>query len=354
MGAYPGGSLQHAHGAAPPRVSYPPPYGYAVPGHAPPAPMHGQPGSYPPPYGYHPGPPGGGGGGGAQPLHQLPPQAFPSQQPSAKAPLPSAPAPPPAPPPLPASQPDLSKPRGPVDSVRDGVGGNGNETGAPASRPNGPAAEQGSLKTGRSSAPSNVPSSDVVMQGEKSGADADAELQDSDTNPSPTDNVEPMRQDFHFYVDDKKDTLLAEARRAVREALKDKVEGKGYSELDSFLVMSRLNQLLMSSWDSEAATARRQYMEKEEADRKRFQADDEVASRHCATLTARSRSPKTARRNLGLEPIQAAEKSAEAQAQTKRPAAEVVADAVNIKDEDTEADSNPAKKSRAAEQGVST
>ena len=100
-------------------------------------------------------------------MHQLPPQAFPSQQPSAKAPLPSAPAPP---------QPDLSKPRGPVDSVRDGVGGNGNETGAPASRPNGPAAEQGSLKTGRSSAPSNVPSSDVVMQGEKSGADADAEI----------------------------------------------------------------------------------------------------------------------------------------------------------------------------------
>jgi hypothetical protein len=30
----------------------------------------------------------------------------------------------------------------------------------------------------------------------------------------------------------------------------------------------------------------------EEADRKRFMSEDEVASRHCATLTARKRSPK--------------------------------------------------------------
>lgn len=39
-------------------------------------------------------------------------------------------------------------------------------------------------------------------------------------------------------------------------------------------------------------STRAHYLKLEENDRKRFMSEDEVASRHCATLTARKRSPK--------------------------------------------------------------
>jgi hypothetical protein len=56
-----------------------------------------------------------------------------------------------------------------------------------------------------------------------------------------------------------------------------------------------LNSRLIKEWEDASQIVREAYMEKEEEDRKRFMADDEIASRHCATLTARARSPQFGR-----------------------------------------------------------
>jgi hypothetical protein len=50
-----------------------------------------------------------------------------------------------------------------------------------------------------------------------------------------------------------------------------------------------LNCRVMKAWENCKREERDRYMEKEEADRRRFMEEDEVASRHCFTLTARIR-----------------------------------------------------------------
>jgi hypothetical protein len=58
-----------------------------------------------------------------------------------------------------------------------------------------------------------------------------------------------------------------------------------------YLVNSSLNCRIMKAWEDLTLTEREVYEKKEQEDRRRFMQDDEVASRHCATLTARARSP---------------------------------------------------------------
>jgi hypothetical protein len=58
-----------------------------------------------------------------------------------------------------------------------------------------------------------------------------------------------------------------------------------------YLVNSSLNCRLMKAWEDLTVAEREVYAKKEQEDRRRFMQDDEVASRHCATLTARARSP---------------------------------------------------------------
>lgn len=96
-------------------------------------------------------------------------------------------------------------------------------------------------------------------------------------------SVKPMRTAFHFFVDDTQDRLRAVAEEEVRRSNK---------EFDPFLVNTNLNGRLMRAWENSEQSVRDSYLVKEEADRRRFMADDEVASRHCATLTARARSPR--------------------------------------------------------------
>jgi len=114
--------------------------------------------------------------------------------------------------------------------------------------------------------------------------------------------VEPMRQDFHFYALDMKDSLMAQATETVKHAVASTNTARQIKEDDQYLVMTNLNERLIASWQVEPQSVRLQYLAKEEADRKRFQLDDEVASRHCATLTARSRSPKASRKGYGFTP----------------------------------------------------
>lgn len=109
--------------------------------------------------------------------------------------------------------------------------------------------------------------------------------------------VEPMKHDFYFFVLDNKEECLAQAKAAVREAISTAPPTtETIEEDDPYLTMTNLNERLMASWLTQPRSVRTQYLSKEEGDRRRFQLDDEVASRHCATLTARSRSPRMAKK----------------------------------------------------------
>ena len=105
-------------------------------------------------------------------------------------------------------------------------------------------------------------------------------------------SVKPMRTAFHFFVNDMQDLLRAVAEDEVRRSTRCR-------DLDPFLVNTNLNGRLMKAWEDSDQSVRDSYMVKEEADRRRFMADDEVASRHCATLTARARSPRMSEKKGG-------------------------------------------------------
>ena len=105
-----------------------------------------------------------------------------------------------------------------------------------------------------------------------------------------TEEVKPIQTDFHFFVKENIDKYRKLAEEEVRSSLKDNEE----ENLDPLLVNSNLNTRLMKAWEGLAKDDRDAYMVHEEADRRRFMEDDEIASRHCATLTARGKSPKIA------------------------------------------------------------
>ena len=101
--------------------------------------------------------------------------------------------------------------------------------------------------------------------------------------------VKPIRTEFHFFVDDNKEKYLKLAEEEVRKSTKV-AEGE---KLDAFLVNTNLNTRLMKAWEELSKDDRDVYMGKEEDDRRRFMEEDEIASRHCATLTARGKSPRS-------------------------------------------------------------
>jgi len=102
-----------------------------------------------------------------------------------------------------------------------------------------------------------------------------------------TEEVKPIQTDFHFFVKEHIDTHRKLAEEQVRSSIEDK-SGK----LDPVLVNTDLNTRLMKTWEGLTKENRDAYMVQEEADRRRFMEDDEIASRHCATLTARGKSPR--------------------------------------------------------------
>jgi hypothetical protein len=99
-------------------------------------------------------------------------------------------------------------------------------------------------------------------------------------------DVKPIQSDFHFFVAYMRDKLKAAAEEEVRQVSKSQAE-----TLDMYLVNSNLNCRLMKAWEDLTVADREGYTKKEQEDRRRFMLDDEIASRHCATLTARARSP---------------------------------------------------------------
>jgi hypothetical protein len=104
-----------------------------------------------------------------------------------------------------------------------------------------------------------------------------------------TEEVKPIQTDFHFFVKEHIGKYRELAEEEVRSGMEDKTE-----KLDPMLVNSNLNTRLMKAWEGLTKESRDAYMVQEEADRRRFMEDDEIASRHCATLTARGKSPRVA------------------------------------------------------------
>jgi hypothetical protein len=99
--------------------------------------------------------------------------------------------------------------------------------------------------------------------------------------------VKPIQTDFHFFAKENAAKFRKLAEKDVRASL---AEGE---PLDPFLVNSNLNTRLMKAWEGLTKEQRDAYMVQEEEDRRRFMEEDEIASRHCATLTARGKSPNT-------------------------------------------------------------
>lgn len=99
--------------------------------------------------------------------------------------------------------------------------------------------------------------------------------------------VEPMKQDFHFYAKDEYEELKEVCQQQLDNSIAD-----GSKENQLYMMTTLLNARLIQNWEMAPSSTRAEYLKKEEADRKRFMSEEEVASRHCATLTARRRSPK--------------------------------------------------------------
>jgi hypothetical protein len=99
-------------------------------------------------------------------------------------------------------------------------------------------------------------------------------------------DVKPIRSDFHFFVMENK----VRCRKLSEEEVRKSTGAE--DELDRFLVNSNLNTRMMKLWEDLKSEERDSYMVKEEEDRRRFMEEDEIASRHCATLTARGKSPR--------------------------------------------------------------
>lgn len=103
--------------------------------------------------------------------------------------------------------------------------------------------------------------------------------------------VEPMKHDFHFYAQDNYNTIKAECQTQLDNDQSTSTTDDKSKQL--YLLTTILNARLIQNWENATPATRAEYMKREEADRKRFMSEEEIASRHCATLTARKRSPKS-------------------------------------------------------------
>jgi hypothetical protein len=98
-------------------------------------------------------------------------------------------------------------------------------------------------------------------------------------------SVSPMRSDFHFFAADHKEEYLEAAKATAKEQTKsDKPSAQA--------ILTALNERVMKMWEDQSPSSRSSYLTREEEDRRRFMQEDEIAGRHCATLTARSKSPR--------------------------------------------------------------
>lgn len=152
-----------------------------------------------------------------------------------------------------------------------------------------------------------------------------------------TEEVKPIQTDFHFFVKEHAEKYRLLAEEEVRKSLKDASE-----KLDPMLVNSNLNTRLLKAWEGLTKDERDAYMVQEEKDRRRFMEDDEIASRHCATLTARGKSPRAVD-NSKTKPKVVEEKEEPVKEEPKAPVEESSAEAA-----ESETMESPTKKMKPA------
>jgi hypothetical protein len=105
------------------------------------------------------------------------------------------------------------------------------------------------------------------------------------------DEVKPIQTDFHFFVKEHMADYRKLAEEEVRKSQNpDDLDSN--KKVDPMMVNSNLNTRMAKAWEDLKKEQHDLYLVKEEKDRRRFMDEDEVASRHCATLTARGKSPK--------------------------------------------------------------
>ena len=107
--------------------------------------------------------------------------------------------------------------------------------------------------------------------------------------------VQPIQTDFHFFVKERRSEFQKLAEDEVLASIRTKKSDPDFplALVDPVLINTNLNTRLMRAWEHLTPEQREVYMTKEEQDRRRFMEEDEIASRHCATLTARGKSPRT-------------------------------------------------------------
>jgi len=112
--------------------------------------------------------------------------------------------------------------------------------------------------------------------------------------------VNPMRSDFHFYAAEHKTQEMASISTGTNtntDTDTDTVTGN----TNPIIAITDLNERLMQMWEKENSSTRSEYLTKEELDRARFMNEDEIESRHCATLTSRSK-PLVVHQHQHLKP----------------------------------------------------
>jgi hypothetical protein len=128
--------------------------------------------------------------------------------------------------------------------------------------------------------------------GGKSAGDSDADRAKSAAEAELTPSlVKPLQSDFHFFVLAVKDRLRLEAAQEVESSMEDNSKVAPDPQQMQYLINTNLNARMMKEWEDMKLEHKESYLKKEEEDRKRFMEEDSVASRHCATLTARVKSP---------------------------------------------------------------
>ena len=134
----------------------------------------------------------------------------------------------------------------------------------------------------------------MSMKSKKKDSDTKSPVLNAEKEPEMEEEpkVEPMKQDFHFYAVDHYKEVHQACQLQLNAAFADGSISETNKENHLILLTTLINARLIKNWEDASPSTRAQYLKKEETDRKRFMSEDEVASRHCATLTARKRSPK--------------------------------------------------------------
>ena len=91
--------------------------------------------------------------------------------------------------------------------------------------------------------------------------------------------VKPMRSDFFIFASEHKEQVLNTLERK-----------SGQSQVH---LITELNEKLLNMWENLDSSMKTAYKAKEEEDRIRFMHEDEIESRHCATLTSRVQNAKS-------------------------------------------------------------